>query len=56
MGIKQDEGEEDATDRAKRRYTKYRKEPDASLTGTEIRRRIHVRRMLESLSRARSSL
>ncbi len=46
MESKQDKDEEDATDRAKRRYMEYRKDPDESLTGTELRRRIRMRRLL----------
>lgn len=49
MEFKQDDNEEDATERAKRRYMKYRKEPDTLLTGTELRHRIHMRRLLEIL-------
>lgn len=50
------ESEEEAVDKARQRYMKYRKGPDALLSGTELRRRIHVRRLLESLSRFHGSL
>lgn len=56
LEAKQGETEEDAVERAKQRYMKYRKNPDALLSSSELRRRIHLRRLLESLSSVRGSL
>lgn len=56
VDLKRTESEQDAAESAKQRYMKYRKDPDALLSGTELRRRIHIRRLLESLSLFRGSL
>lgn len=53
---KRGDSEAEAVERAKQRYMRYRRDPDALLTGTELRRRIHLRRLLESLARFHGSL
>lgn len=48
--------EAEAVERARARYAKHRADPGQAITGTELRRRIHLRRLLDSLDSFRGSL
>lgn len=48
--------EAEAIERARARYQQYRANPEEAITGTELRHRIHLRRLLESMDAVRGSL
>jgi hypothetical protein len=48
--------EEEAVERARARYAKYRSDPSRLISGTELRRRVHLRRLAESLDAFREAL